>query len=225
MFLSQTFKAEQKRWSTADKECYAIVFAFKHLEHLIRDRYFILRTDHKNLTCLKLENSGKVRRWKLLIQEYNCGIEHVAGVYNFVADDFSRMIPPDIREEISSKICTSSVVTSSIDADLSNPATDSPKEEAMDDNKPQPDSSPLIDDHDITLSSTSTIIAPLIAEELCLPRDKYKFISSVHNSGVDKTYERLIAQGHKWPQMRTHIHLFITKHCPCYQKIAVNKIY
>ena len=229
MFLSQTFKAEQKRWSTADKECYAIVFAFKHLEHLIRDRYFILRTDHKNLTYLNLENSGKVRRWKLLIQEYNCGIEHVAGVYNFVADDFSRMIPPDIREEISSKICTSSVVTSSIDADLSNPATDSPIEEVIDDNTLNPGSSPLIDDHDVTLSSTPTIIAPLIAEEHRVPRDKYKLISSVHNSvvghmGVDKTYERLVAQGHKWPQMRTHIHMFITKHCPCCQKMAVNKI-
>ena len=30
-FLSQTFKAEQKRWSTADKKCYGIVYALKHL--------------------------------------------------------------------------------------------------------------------------------------------------------------------------------------------------
>ena len=56
MFLSQTFKAEQKRWSAADKECYAIVFAFKELEHLIRDRYFVLSTDHKNLIYINLEN-------------------------------------------------------------------------------------------------------------------------------------------------------------------------
>jgi len=44
MFLSKTFKNEQKRWSAADKECYAIIWAFKELEHLIRDRYFVLRT-------------------------------------------------------------------------------------------------------------------------------------------------------------------------------------
>jgi transposase InsO family protein len=42
--------------------------------------------------------------------------------------------------------------------------------------------------------------------------------------GVDKTYDRLVAQGHKWPQMRSQISTFITKHCPCCQKLAVNKI-
>ena len=67
MFLSQTFSA-------ADRECYVIVFAFKELEHFIRDRYFVLRTDHKTLTDIYLGNSGKVRMWKLLLQEYNCGV-------------------------------------------------------------------------------------------------------------------------------------------------------
>ena len=83
VFLSTTFKQEQKNWSAADKECYAIIWSFKHLENYIRDRYFILRTDHKNLTYLNLENSGKVRRWKLLEQECNCGIEHITYVLRF----------------------------------------------------------------------------------------------------------------------------------------------
>jgi len=81
------------RWSASDEEYYAIVWVFKHLEHLIRDRYFILRTDHKNLTYLNLENSGKIKHWKILIQEFNCGVEQIVGVDNFVADDFSRLIP------------------------------------------------------------------------------------------------------------------------------------
>ena len=74
-FLSRTFTGEQKRWSVPDKECYAIIYAFKKLEHYIRDRFFILRTDHKNLTYIDLENSGKVRRWKILMQQYNFDIE------------------------------------------------------------------------------------------------------------------------------------------------------
>jgi hypothetical protein len=45
-FLSQSFTDVQKRWSTIEKECYAIFFAFRQLEHLIRDRNFLLRTDH-----------------------------------------------------------------------------------------------------------------------------------------------------------------------------------
>ena len=132
MFLSQTFKAEQKRWSAADKECYAIVFAFKELEHLIRDRYFVLRTDHKNLTYINLENSGKVRRWKLLLQEYNCGVEHIIGVFNFVADDFSRMIPHVRKEEVTNANVPS-VVSSTVDVDLSNPAASDPMEVETDD--------------------------------------------------------------------------------------------
>jgi len=39
MFLSKTFNNEQMRWSAADKECYAVIWAFKELEHLILDRY------------------------------------------------------------------------------------------------------------------------------------------------------------------------------------------
>ena len=43
IFLSKTFKSEQKRWSAADKECYAIIWAFKELLHLLQDCYSILR--------------------------------------------------------------------------------------------------------------------------------------------------------------------------------------
>ena len=223
MFLSQTFKAEQKRWSAADKECYAIVFAFKHLEHLIRDRYFILRTDHKNLTYLNLENSGKIRRWKLLIQEFNCGVEHIVGVLNFVADDFSRMIPAN-REEPVTEVNTSSVVTFPVDVDLSNSAADGPIEMVIDDVP-----TPGLPVSTSNSASVLDVMATLTNEDNRVPRDKYKLISSVHNSvvghmGVDKTYDRLVAQGHKWTQMRNHISIFITKHCPCCQKLAVNKI-
>jgi len=236
MFLSQTFKAEQKRWSTPDKECYSIVFSLKHLEHLIRDRYFVLRTDHKNLTYLNLENSGKVRRWKLLIQEYNCGVEHIVGVYNFVADDFSRMIPAN-REESASEVNTSSVVTSPLDVDLSNSAAGGTTEAVADDllnieftpvsTHGTNTMAAFISEND-QVSSEQSQLVPL-DENQRVPQDKYKLISSVHNTivghmGVDKTYDRLVAQGHKWPQMKSHISTFIAKHCPCCQKMAVNKI-
>jgi hypothetical protein len=95
-FLSKTFTAEQKRWSVPDKECYAIIYAFKKLEHYIRDRYFVLRTDHKNLTYVDLENSGKVRRWKLLMQQYNFSIEYIKGEDNIPADGFSRLMERDV---------------------------------------------------------------------------------------------------------------------------------
>jgi len=60
-----------------------------------------------------------------LILEYNCSIEHIAGVYNFAADDFSAMIPPNVREEVSANTCTSFVP--SVHVDLPNLATDNPR--------------------------------------------------------------------------------------------------
>ena len=220
-FLSQTFKAEQKRWSTADKECYAIVYALKHLEHLIRDRYFVLRTDHKNLTYLNLENSGKVRRWKLLIQEYNFGIEHIDGESNFVADDFSRLIP-HIRVGVSNEMFTSSVVTTETNVALPDPAAgDTVEVGAIEVDNTWNNTS-------ITNEEGVDIFAPIVEVDH-IPQDKYKLISAVHNSivghkGVDVTIERLREQGLSWPYMRGHVILFITKKCTVCQKLAVNKL-
>ena len=169
IFLSSNFKREQMRWSAADKECYAIVWAFKHLEHLIRDRYFILRTDHKNLTYLNLENSGKIKRWKILIQEFNCGVEHIVGVDNFVADDFSRLIS-HIEKSESNKVDIPTEATFTSDTDQALPMPDSSLEKE----------SPLV--HYPLKDLDIEILAPMI--EKPVPRDKYKLISGVHNSVV-----------------------------------------
>ncbi len=91
LFLSKALHAEQLRWSTIEKEAYAIFYTLKHFEYLLRDTKFLLRTDHKNLTYLNLESSAKVQRWKLFIQDFNFDVEHVAGKENTVADTFSRL--------------------------------------------------------------------------------------------------------------------------------------
>lgn len=95
MFISKALKKEQLRWSTPEKEAYAIYYAFVKLEYLIRDVHFTLKTDHKNLTYINLENSGKVKRWKLAIQEYDFDIEHIPGHLDVVADAFSRLVSID----------------------------------------------------------------------------------------------------------------------------------
>jgi len=42
-------------------------------------RYFILETDHKNLTYINATFVGKFLRWKLYLQDKNFSLEHVAG--------------------------------------------------------------------------------------------------------------------------------------------------
>ena len=89
-FISRSLSGAQRRWSVADKEAYAIFYAFKRWEHHLRDRPFILQTDHKNLTYVNFEGSAKVKRWKMLIQEYRFQIEYLPGPQNVVSDAFSR---------------------------------------------------------------------------------------------------------------------------------------
>jgi hypothetical protein len=89
-FLSKTLTKDQRRWGIPDKEAYGIFYAVKRWNHLLRDRHFVLQTDHKNLSYINYEGTAKVRRWKMLLQEYNFEIEYIKGEDNPVADSFSR---------------------------------------------------------------------------------------------------------------------------------------
>jgi hypothetical protein len=89
-FMSKTLTKAELKWSTIEKEAYAIFVAFRKFEHLLRDVHFTLRTDHRNLTFLNVEAREKVKRWKLAIQHYDFSIEHIKGSDNIVADGFSR---------------------------------------------------------------------------------------------------------------------------------------
>jgi hypothetical protein len=100
-FLSKALLREQSRWDTGQKEGYAIFFALSKWEYLLRDRKFLVRTDHDNLTMLKQEQGHlkKVQRWFTVFQAYDCDFEHWPGEDNIVADGFSRLCPLDALDE------------------------------------------------------------------------------------------------------------------------------
>ena len=64
-FISKALNTTQLKWATGEKEAYAIFYGIKKLRPLLRDIYFTLRTDHKNLTYINESASAKVNRWKL----------------------------------------------------------------------------------------------------------------------------------------------------------------
>ena len=92
-FMSRALSAVEQRWSTIEKEAFAIVAALRKFRYVIRDVRFLLRTDHKNLVYLNEPLSSKVMRWKLEVQEFDFNVEHIAGHANVVADAFSRFVP------------------------------------------------------------------------------------------------------------------------------------
>ena len=90
-FVSKALSTSQRRWSTTEKECYAIYYSIRKLDYLLRDRHFTLRTDHRNLTFMNKNSSPKVIRWKLEVQEYDFNLEYIPGPENVEADMLSRM--------------------------------------------------------------------------------------------------------------------------------------
>ena len=91
-FVSHSLSAQEIRWSTIEKECYAIVYCLNKLNYLLGDRAFTLRTDHKNLTYIDADNNEKVKRWKIAIQQYDVTIEYIKGPDNIIADGMSRLV-------------------------------------------------------------------------------------------------------------------------------------
>jgi hypothetical protein len=90
-FISKTLSSQQQRWSTPEKEAYAIYYALVKLEYLLLDRHFTLHTDHKNLTFMDMSANAKVNRWKIFLQEYDFQVEYIKGPLNVIADSFSRL--------------------------------------------------------------------------------------------------------------------------------------
>ena len=90
-FLSGSFSGAQTRWSTIEKEAFAIYWALKKLDDLLGGIAFTIRTDHRNLLYMNNHGSRKVLQWKLDIQHYNATIEHVQGPLN-TPDAFSRLV-------------------------------------------------------------------------------------------------------------------------------------
>ena len=94
MFISKAFSRPQLRWSTFEKEAYAILYCVKKLDYLLRDIEFDLQTDHRNLLFLKDHSDAKVVRWNLLaLAEYNYKLSHIKGHNNIVAGAMSRLLP------------------------------------------------------------------------------------------------------------------------------------
>jgi transposase InsO family protein/predicted aspartyl protease len=92
-FLSHKLSPTQTRWSTIEKEGFAIYYALQKLDLYLHGSQFVIRTDHKPLKYIldaKMENK-KIARWALSVAGYNCKVEYIEGKENHCADLLSRI--------------------------------------------------------------------------------------------------------------------------------------
>ncbi|CAF4193297.1 unnamed protein product [Rotaria magnacalcarata] len=101
-YYSQKFSPTQKRWSTTEKECFAILSSIEKWHKYLDGQEFILETDHKPLLQLNIQaqHNAKCERWRLKLQQYRFKIKHIKGNENTMADYLSRSPIVNYQEDI-----------------------------------------------------------------------------------------------------------------------------
>ena len=90
-FFSEKLNEMKRKYSTYDKEFYAIVRSLEHLRHYLISKEFILYSDHKALKYINGQHKLNTRhaKWVEFLQAFSFFIKHKAGVLNSVADALS----------------------------------------------------------------------------------------------------------------------------------------
>lgn len=94
-YASHTLTTAEQKWSTFDRELYAIVWSVRHFQHYVACPPFTIITDHKPLVGLKkmpLNNdpTGRRARWAVELDIYDWRIVHKEGSKHLNADAMSR---------------------------------------------------------------------------------------------------------------------------------------
>lgn len=94
-FFSAKLSTAQQKWSTFDRELYAIYAAIRHFKHMLEGRHFTVFTDHRPLTYVFLQKADKYSPRQLrhldYIGQFTTDIQFVKGADNVPADMLSRI--------------------------------------------------------------------------------------------------------------------------------------
>ncbi|UYV78077.1 hypothetical protein LAZ67_16000034, partial [Cordylochernes scorpioides] len=91
-YYSKRLTGPEIRYSTIEKEAYAVVLSLQHFKHLLAGSRVEVHTDHKPITYNKGSDykNARLSRWAEIIQDFNVTFIYVPGKENTVADFLSR---------------------------------------------------------------------------------------------------------------------------------------
>ena len=91
-YASKKLTEREKKYSTIERECLAVVWAVRKFLIYLYGVEFTLQTDHQPLVYLKTAKflNDRVMRWAMFLQNYSLKIESIRGVENVGADYLSR---------------------------------------------------------------------------------------------------------------------------------------
>ena len=95
-YASHVLTRTEKKWSTYDKELWAIVWSVRHFRHYLSCNPFTIVTDHRPLLSLRKldvmhDPTGRRGRWALELDPYQWTIIHKEGKKHTNADAMSRI--------------------------------------------------------------------------------------------------------------------------------------
>jgi len=93
-YFSEKLNEAKQKYSTYDKEFYAVVQALRYWRHYLLPQKFVLYSDHKALRYLNSQkklNHSHVH-WVEYLQAYSFVLKHKFGIENKVADALSRRV-------------------------------------------------------------------------------------------------------------------------------------
>ena len=91
-YFSEKLNESRKKYSTYDKEFYAMVRALDHWSHYLRPRQFVLHSDHQALKFINGQHKLNPRHaeWVEFLQSFSFVSNYKQGTSNVVADALSR---------------------------------------------------------------------------------------------------------------------------------------
>src|SRR5436190_161936 len=217
-FASRSLSEAEKKYSTTEQECLAVVWSIKKFRPYLEGYSFRVITDHSSLRWLhNLKNpTGRLARWALELLEYDYTIEHRKGALHHVPDALSRIYEQD--NELCAVALTNDEWYNTRARNIEATPHKYPgwkiEENRVYFRRPNPVINQVVDD--------------LEQWKLVLPKDsRLEVIREAHDApqaghlGVEKTYQR-VAIRYFWPRMFKDIANYVRR-CDTCQRAKVEQ--
>ena len=91
--ISKKLTETEQRYSTIEKEAFCIVWAVEKLSFYLLGNHFIIESDHEPLSYMNKfsKSKDKLRRWELLLSNFDYEIRYIPGKENIMSDFLSRI--------------------------------------------------------------------------------------------------------------------------------------
>lgn len=90
--LSKKFNEAQIKYTTIEREMYAIYYSVKYWNNLIKGSKILVHTDNRNIISDTFDFNKRTERWKAFLCEYDLDYVFIKGETNQVADNLSRNV-------------------------------------------------------------------------------------------------------------------------------------